>query len=102
MFVPSPGYVVKSVHGAHAVVAEGRAAGREGHVLFERGALRHQSWSFVRRSLDAVASSPVPSFFSAAGHASVTTGSQGFPSRIGRVAPGSTAAGAGLLLVALS
>ena len=25
--------LVKSVHGAHAVVAEGRAAGREGHVL---------------------------------------------------------------------
>ena len=31
-----------------------------------------------------------------------TTGSQGFLSRIGRVAPGGTGAGAGLLLVALS
>ena len=31
-----------------------------------------------------------------------TTGSQGFPSRIGQVAPAATGAGAGLLLVALS
>ena len=31
-----------------------------------------------------------------------TTGSQGFLSRIGQVAPGGTGAGAGLLLVALS
>ena len=32
----------------------------------------------------------------------LTTGSQGFLSRIGQVAPGGTGAGAGLLLVALS
>ena len=37
-----------------------------------------------------------------AGFTAHTTGSQGFLSRIGQVAPGGTGAGAGLLLVALS